>query len=213
MGMLIVGFLACKHHFKFTTLVSTLIWFSFHCLFCHGWDDAKEVKSCGVLAEGDLASAVVSLHVARQALQLLPETTIYTLGNEKLADDIKAMSSVPSIKVDSRAIKKLTKDAEGSKVTLHFEDGTSFTEGFLSHKPTFKLKGPFAEQLGLDKAPQGTIAAGPPFYQTSVKGCFAVGDAANPFQTVTQALASGTAGGGGALFQYQAELFGQKGFL
>lgn len=160
-----------------------------------------------------MGSALVSLHVARQAIRLTPVTTIYTLGNEQLANDIKAASSVPSIKVDSRAVKKLTKDLEGSKVTLHFEDGTSYTEGFLSHKPQFKLKGPFAEQLGLDKTPQGLIKVESPFNQTSVKGCFAAGDASNSFQVVTQAIASGTASGGSALFQLQAEVLGQKGFL
>jgi thioredoxin reductase len=167
----------------------------------------------GLLAQGELASALVSFHVARQALRLTPVTTIYTLGNEQLANDIKAMSSMPEIKVDSQAIKKLTKDPEGAKVTLRFEYGTSYTEGFISHKPQFKLKGPFAEHLGLDKTSQETVNVDPPFYQTSVKGCFAAGAAANIFQTVTQALASGTASGGGALFQLQAETFGQKGFL
>lgn len=182
----------------------------FHCLYCHGWEE-RDVLSSGILAEGEIANVVVSLHLARQALRLSKETTIYTLGNEQLAADITAATTTaPQMKVDSRLIKKLVKAPERSEVTIHFEDGTTKTEGYLAHKPKAVLRGDLAQQLGLDMTPQGTIKVNPPFNQTSVKGVFAAGDAANPMQTVTQALFSGTACGGGAPLQLQAETYGQK---
>lgn len=138
---------------------------------------------------------------------------MYTHGNAQLADDIKS-NVAPALqikmKVDSRAIKKLTKGPQGSEVILHFEDGTTKTEGFLTHKPKCSQRSPFAEQLELEMTPQGTIKVNPPFNQTSLKGVFAAGDAANPMQTVTQAIFSGTACGGGAPLQLQAEAYGQK---
>lgn len=157
---------------------------------------------------------MVALHLARQALQLSKEVTMYTLGNEELASDITSViASIPQMKVDSRAVKKLVKGPLRSEVILHFEDGTTSTQGFLTHKPKFSQRSPFAEQLGLDLTPQGTIKVNPPFNQTSMRGVFSAGDAANPMQTVTQAIFSGTACGGGAPLQLQADTYGQQGLF
>jgi pyruvate/2-oxoglutarate dehydrogenase complex dihydrolipoamide dehydrogenase (E3) component len=187
------------------------------------------VESSGIIAEGDCGSVVVALHIARQALRLSKETTMYTLGNEQLAADIAAAigaTAAPRMKVDARAISKLVKVPERAEVTIHFDDGTTKTEGYMVHKPKTILRGDLAHQLGLELTPQGTeilfrqvvitltaqgtIKVNPPFNQTSVKGVFAAGDAANPMQTVTQAIFSGTACGGGAPLQLQAEAYGQK---
>jgi thioredoxin reductase len=182
----------------------------FHCLYCHGWEERDAVSS-GILCDGDVGSVPIALHLARQALRLSKEVTMYTLGNEQLANDItSAVASVPQMKVDSRVVKKLVKGPNRADVILHFEDGTTTTEGFLTHKPKFRQRSPFAEQLGLELAPGGTIKVNPPFNQTSMKGVFGAGDAANPMQTTTQAIFSGTACGGGAPLQLQAETFGQK---
>lgn len=138
---------------------------------------------------------------------------MYTHGNSELANDIKsnvAPDLQAQMKVDSRVITKFVKGAQASEVILHFEDGTTKTEGFVTHKPKCSQRSPFAEQLGLEMTPQNTIKVNPPFNQTSLKGVFAAGDAANPMQTVTQAIFSGTASGGGAPLQLQAETFGQK---
>lgn len=168
--------------------------------------------SSGIIADGEIANVVVSLHVARQALRLSKETTIYTLGNEQLATDITAATTTaPQMKVDSRPIKKLVKAPERAEVIIHFEDGTTKTEGYLVHKPKTVLKSDdLVKQLGLEMTPQGMIKVNPPFNQTNIKGVFAAGDAASPMQTVTQAIFSGTCCGGGAPLQLQAETYGQK---
>ncbi|CAG8962003.1 hypothetical protein HYFRA_00014111 [Hymenoscyphus fraxineus] len=184
----------------------------FHCLYCHGWEERGAATS-GVIAEGECGRAMIATHLARQALRLSKETTMYTLGDEELTSAIEAdIANVPQMKVDSRKVRKLVKALTGSEVTLHFQDGTTKTEGFLAHKPKFELRGDLADQLGLEKQ-NGVIKVNPPFNQTSVKGIFAAGDAAHPMQTITQAMHSGTACGGGAPLQLQAETYGQKGML
>jgi thioredoxin reductase len=155
---------------------------------------------------------MLALHFARQALRMSSHVTLYTNGNNALADEITAaLETAPApMKADSRKIVKLEKALERAQVTLHFADGTTTTEAFLAHKPKMRLKGDLATQLGLDTSPQGTIKINPPFNQTSVKGVFAAGDCASPMQTVTSALLSGTCAGGGAPLQIQAQMYNQR---
>lgn len=184
---------------------------SFHCLYCQGWEE-RGVPSSGLLAQGDVSNVLVALHFARQGLRLSNYVTIYTNGNEKLADELtEALKAAPApISVDSRTISNLVKAPERAQVTLQFTDGTSKTEGFLAHKPSHNLRGDLAQQLGLDLTPMGTIAISPPFNQTSLKGVFAAGDCASPMPVVIFALSSGAAAGVGAPLQIQAETYGQK---
>jgi thioredoxin reductase len=114
------------------------------------------------------------------------------------------------MKIDSRKIKSISKEAENATVTLNFEDGSSATEGFLAHTPETKPRGPFAEQLGLEQAPSGDIKAGPPFYQTTVKGVFAAGDSCGMMKNVPHAIFSGSLAGMGVSIQIAAETQGQQ---
>lgn len=165
-----------------------------------------------MLAQGDVSNVVVALHFARQALRMAESVTLYTNGNDQLASDLDAaLKAAPApMTVDARKIAKLSKAPERAQVTLHFVDGTTKTEGFLAHKPSTKLRGDLATQLGLALTPMGTIVVSPPFNQTSLKGVFAAGDCSTPMQTVTAALHSGTCTGGGAPLQIQAETYGQR---
>jgi gliotoxin/aspirochlorine biosynthesis thioredoxin reductase len=183
----------------------------FHCLYCHGWEE-KGNASAGMLAEGDTGAVVPALHFARQALRMVDQVTLYTNGNEQLAQDLKAaLDAAPApMTVDARKIAKLVKEQERARITLHFEDGSSTTEAFLAHKPKTKLRGDLAEQLGCDFTPMKTVLVKPPFNQTSIQGVFAAGDCASPMQTVTAALNSGTCVGGGAPLQIQAETYNQR---
>lgn len=183
---------------------------SFHCLYCHGWEE-KDTPSAGMLAEGDTGNVVVALHFARQALRISKHVTLYTNGNIELAKQLEeALAKAPApMTVDSKKIEKLVTGPERSQIVLHFKDGTSRTEAFLAHKPKTKLRGTLHQQLGLELTPQGNIKVNPPFNQTTVKGVFAAGDCSSPMQTVTAALHSGTCTGGGAPLQIQAETFNQ----
>lgn len=110
------------------------------------------------------------------------------------------------IKVDTRKIARLIKESEGARVTVEFEDGTTVTHGFLVHKPKTKLELGFAEGLGLELAPSGAeIKVIPPFNETTVKGCFAVGDAGTPAKVVVAGVAFGTFAAAGLIMQLQAD--------
>lgn len=182
----------------------------FHCLFCKGYED-RGCASSGVLAIGGLANVPFGLHVARQASALSKSVTIYTNGSEELASSlVSAFGSAAQMKADSRRIKRFRKGPKDSEVIIQFEDETEAVEGFLAHAPPTKAKGSFAEQLGLDTTPSGDIKAGPPFYQSSVRGVFAAGDNCLPMKNVPLALSAGSLAGMGASTQVLAETLGQK---
>ncbi|KAH9888160.1 FAD/NAD(P)-binding domain-containing protein [Xylariomycetidae sp. FL2044] len=183
----------------------------FHCLFCHGWEDTG-VASSGILCMGDVAAAPPALHFARQGLRMSRQVTLYTNGNEALAKDLTAAleSSPAPMTVDSRKIAKLVKGPKAAEVIVHFEDGSSTTEGFIAHKPKSRLRGNLAEQLGVEITAQNTLQTNPPFNQTNVRGVFAAGDCASPMHTVTGALNAGCAAGAAAPLQIQAETYNQE---
>lgn len=165
-----------------------------------------------MLAEGDTGAVVPALHFARQALRMVEEVTLYTNGNEQLAAELEAaLQAAPAaMTVNSRKIAKFTKAPDNARITLHFDDGTSFTEAFLAHKPKTKPRCDLAQQLSCELTPMKTVLVKPPFNQTSVKGVFAAGDCSSPMQTITGALNSGTCLGGGAPLQIQAETYKQR---
>jgi len=132
--------------------------------------------------------------------------TIYTNGSEIAAASIAPMVQKKGIKVDTRKIARLIKGCEGAEVTLEFEDGTAATHGFLVHKPRSKLELGFAEGLGLEIAPSGAeIKVMPPFNETTVKGCFAVGDVGTPAKVIVAGVAFGTFAAAGLVMQLQAD--------
>lgn len=66
--------------------------------------------------------------------------------------------------VDSRRITRFVLGPTQTGLIIHFEDGTTKAEAFLSHKPKSSLKsGSLARQLGLELAPQGDSKVSPPF--------------------------------------------------
>lgn len=184
--------------------------YSFHCLFCKGYEE-RDCESSGVLAIDGLANIPFGLHVARQASSLSKSVTIYTNGSEELASNlVSAFGWAEQMTADSRRIKRFKKGQKNAEVTIQFEDGTEAVEGFLAHAPATKARDPFIEQLGLEMTPSGDIKAGPPFYQTSVKGVFAAGDNCLQMKNILLALSAGSLAGMGASTQILAESLGQK---
>lgn len=104
---------------------------SFHCLFCHGYEE-RGCASSGVLAVGDLAAVGPVLHMARMARRLTPIVTIYTDGSEELFQQIKVAMAGADLKLDARPIGRLIKGPNKSEVNIEFGDGSGTkTEGFL----------------------------------------------------------------------------------
>ena len=177
---------------------------SFHCLFCHGYEE-RGGSSAGVFAIDDCAPAPLAVHLARFALRLADNATIYTNGDESVAKGIKEVlakagaetRSKNNIFVDERKIAKLVKGTKNAEVEVFLADGAKKTEGFIAHKPKGVLNGPFVEQLNLETTPQGGIKVNAPFKETSVSGVFAVGDCGTPMQAVPIALSMGGMAGAG----------------
>ncbi len=184
---------------------------SFHCLFCHGYEERFSASS-GVLAVGDLSSTPPAMHFARNALQLTPNAvTIYTNGSESLFDSVtSALGPDSKIKADARTISRLEKGPHRAEVILHFSDGSQAVEGFIAHKPKCQLNGTFAQQLGLELTPQGDLKVTPPFYATSLPGVFTAGDTSSPVKIAPNALFTGAAAAAGVAAQLQAEALGHK---
>lgn len=183
----------------------------FHCLFCHGYEQ-RGSPSSGVLAIDDVAPVPLSLHVSRNAAQLTKSVTIYTNGNASQAAELEAAKgpTAPFV-VDSRRITKFELGPNETGITIHFEDGSTKEEAFLSHKPKSKIKSSFlAEQLGLEMTPQGDIKVNPPFGETNVSGCFAAGDNSSFLKTSPNAVNAGANSAAGTASHVQSRLYGQQ---
>jgi thioredoxin reductase len=132
--------------------------------------------------------------------------TIYTNGNDSLHTEASSLFKSPKVTTDNRKIESYALKGDGPAMTITFEDGSSKDEGFCVNQPKMAQRGPFAEQLGLEMGEGGLdIKAVPPFFETSVKGCFAAGDAATPMKSVLQAMYMGGLGGAGMVMQLGAE--------
>ncbi|GAP84777.2 putative thioredoxin reductase [Rosellinia necatrix] len=180
----------------------------FHCLFCHGYEE-RGSSSAGLIASGLLGNTMFAPSIARMANRLAGAVNVYTDGNEALGAEIRiALKSTKKFHVENRKIKSLAKDHDvqgeaGVLVTL--DDGTINKEGFLAHAPEFKLNSSFADELGVDLAPQGHINALPPFFSTNVPGVFAAGDCATLLKSVPTATMMGSFVAAGLAHTLQAE--------
>lgn len=194
---------------------------SFHCLFCKGYED-RNAHTAGVLAVQSAANVPMAIHQAENAAQLRSTITIYTDGAEELGTQLTAALSShknTTFKVDNRKIVNLSVlQAEGTSdakaIQLQLEDSVK-EEAFLVHSPLTKLKGPFAEHLGVELSPAfvpgtGDIAASAPFHQTSVRGVFAAGDCITPYKVVAGAISSGCNAAVAASSQLLAEKHGHQ---
>lgn len=111
--------------------------------------------------------------------------------------------------VDSRRITRFVLGPNQIGLTIHFEDGSTKDEAFLSHKPRSKVKSAeLAEQLGLDFTPQGDIKVSPPFGETSLSGCFAAGDNASFLKTTPNAVNAGANSAAGTTSHVQSRMYG-----
>lgn len=201
-SMLVLWPIPPRVHFVSIALISP----SYHCLFCHGYEDAGKPSS-GVLAIGEIAVPAVATALARSAKQITSKVVIYTSNNPSLQSSVAELigSNNTSITTDDREVTAFALGAEGSGITITFADGSTAQEAFLAHKPPTKLNGPFAEQLAVDLTPAGDIKIALPFGAASVKGVYAAGDCATPIKSVIQAMHMGTFAGVGIAHDLQAE--------
>ncbi|KAM0813976.1 putative FAD/NAD(P)-binding domain-containing protein [Seiridium cardinale] len=180
----------------------------YHCLFCKGYED-RGAPSAGVLAVPPLVIPPMAILMAMDVAQLADKVTLYTHGNDELAQQLASISST-KFRVESRAIKRLVGNAASNAVTVEFADGSSKEEKFLAHNPQTKVQGPFVAQLGITLTQTGDIQADAPMHQTSVRGVFAAGDCITPYKVVPGAISSGCNAAVAASAQLHAEEYGQQ---
>jgi thioredoxin reductase len=121
--------------------------------------------------------------------------TIYTNGDEELAEEIQKASKYNDTTYDYRKITGFIKLP--NSILLEFENGENREEAFMVHQPGTKVNSGFVEQLGLELSERGDIVTKMPFYQTNVEGVFASGDCANPFKIISSAVLQGANAGAG----------------
>ncbi len=96
----------------------------------------------------------------------------------------------PNIHIDNRPIKRLLKSSSGPQIEL--TDGHMDNHAFFAHAPNTAPNMGFVKSLNLELSESGCeIKTIPPFYETSCKGCFAVGDVGSHLKAVGLALAAG----------------------
>lgn len=148
-----------------------------------------------------------AFHLSHMATQLARSVTICTHGNEELAKTIAPTLKGKPWKVDTRKIAKLAlRSSEGTEVEITFEDGSTATEAFIGHSPITAVRGPFAEQLGLNLSQSGgEYETSSPFNVTSLKGVNSAGDTISMFKVWPNAVASGAQTASGVAVKLQEE--------
>ncbi|CAJ2504432.1 Uu.00g118260.m01.CDS01 [Anthostomella pinea] len=179
----------------------------FHNLFAQAYQEDTSKVHAGVLAVDWIAMPQFTFHISHLATQLANSVTIYTHGNEELAATLAPTLEGKPWKTDTRKIAKLAlKSPGGTAVEITFEDGSTATEAFIGHSPMARVRGPFAEQLGLKLSQSGgEYEVFGPFNRTSVKGVFAAGDTVNMFKVWSNAVASGAQTASGVAVNLQEE--------
>lgn len=177
---------------------------SVHCLVHRGYEERGCAKAGVFAIDGD-ANLHAARHLAFQARNLSTNITIYTNGNAELADEIQSALGPCGFQAEARSFSKLVQNQPKRSLDIHFTDGTSETVGVVVHRPLTKVRGPFAEQLGVEMTPEGHIKTNFPFNETSVSGVFVAGDAGSQFKIGTQAVVMGAFAAGGVQMQVNAE--------
>lgn len=186
--------------FHFPALV-VLIGNSFHCLFCHGFEE-RGAPSVGVLAVGATGSLQLAEHLARLAHNLADAVTIYTNGDETLTEQIRpAIERDPWLSVDPRPIRRLQK-TDGVPVIVELQDGATKEEGFLVHGTKVAPSLDFEHNLDLELSAQGTeFKTTPPFNECTTRGVFAAGDCGNVLKAASVSIGHGAITAAGVVTQ------------
>ncbi|OJJ45951.1 hypothetical protein ASPZODRAFT_68844 [Penicilliopsis zonata CBS 506.65] len=170
----------------------------YHCPFCHGYENSG-AESAAIIAVDNMASPM-GAHFAKLFSRFANKIAVYTHGNEAIEPTFAAVVAAnPAIQLDHRRLARLIPSAEpGGKPSVQLETGEVVTHDFFSHQPTASPNIAFAKGLNLALADSQTeLKTDQPFFQTNVPGCFALGDIASPFRTVTAAVSAGSAVAGG----------------
>ncbi|WP_457941142.1 NAD(P)/FAD-dependent oxidoreductase [Mesorhizobium sp. 10J20-29] len=169
-----------------------------HCPYCHGYEFGG--GPLGVLATG-----APSIH---QALVVADwgDTTLFCAGafrpdasqTEQLRQRGVAIETIPLTSIE---------DGPNGGISARLDDGTHRTMRGLFVAPRSRMAGRAAEQLGCEmtEGMLGPLIKVDDMRRTSIPGCFAAGDAAQPAQSIPFAVSTGAFAG---LAAHQSLMFG-----
>lgn len=104
---------------------------SFHCLFCHGYEEAGG-QSAGILAIGSVADPQRVLHVAGMVAPLAKDIVVYSNGDASIAEQLKTAMDGRRASIETRRIVALErKHPDYPEVIVHLDDGSRRSEAFM----------------------------------------------------------------------------------
>lgn len=157
-----------------------------HCPYCHGYEVRHE--KTGVLGNGD-----TGFDFARLISNWTNDLTLYTNGPSTLSSEQTAQLRARKIAVHELKI-VLFDHEQGYIKNIHFQDGTTSSVKAVYAPSSFEQKCHIPESLGCALTEEGYISVDG-FQETSIKGVYAIGDAAAKMRTIANAVFMGTSAG------------------
>ena len=157
-----------------------------HCPYCHGYEVRRE--KTGVLGNGD-----VGFDFARLISNWTKDLTLYTNGPSTLSSEQAAQLRARHIAVDDKKIARFEHE-QGYIKNIHFQNGATTSVKVVYAPSPFQQKCHIPESLGCTLTEEGYISVDG-FQETSIKGVYAVGDAAAKMRTIANAVFMGTSAG------------------
>ena len=159
---------------------------AFSCPFCDGHEHAG--RSIGILGPAPRAEHLIGL-----LGRIVSDITVFPVETTFTADEARTLEELGA-RVSPEPVTAVAPDADGVRVTTasteHAVAGVFVAAGSLRHRA------PFADQLGLQMLPSGSIEIDD-FGRTSLPGVYAAGDLAHraslpgPMASVLLAAAAG----------------------
>lgn len=104
---------------------------SFHCLFCHGYEEAGG-QSAGILAIGSVADPQRVLHVAGMVAPLAKDIVVYSDGDESIAEQLKKAMDGRRVSIETRRILALErKHPDHPEVIVRLDGVDTRSEAFM----------------------------------------------------------------------------------
>lgn len=159
---------------------------AFNCPFCDGHEHAG--RSIGILGAAARAEHLIGL-----LGPIVRDITVFPVDGAFSAEEAAALEA-RGAHVSATPVTSVSRDGDGARVTT--ESGEQTVAGVFVASGTQRHRAPFADQLGLQLLPSGSIEIDE-FGRTSMVGVFAAGDLAHraslpgPMAAVLLAAAAG----------------------
>lgn len=141
---------------------------AFNCPFCDGHEHAG--RSIGILGPAARAEHLIAL-----LGPIVRDITVFPVDGAFSADETAALET-RGARVSTAPVTSVSRDGEDVRITTEVDERT--VAGVFVASGTQRHRAPFADQLGLQLLPSGSIEIDE-FGRTSMTGVFAAGDLAH----------------------------------